>query len=58
MLLTFTTMVSADENQYTMVKDEAGVYVLDTVHGRIKYCFRYIDGFSKVSCTNWTDEEQ
>ena len=26
MLLTFTTMVSADENQYTMVKDEVGVY--------------------------------
>ena len=43
MLLTFTTMASADEGRYSMIS--AGefnhvIWVLDTDKGKIKFCWR------------------
>ena len=38
MLLTFTTMAYADEGRYTMVKDDYGVYILDSETGKVKHC--------------------
>ena len=56
MLLTFTTMAYADEGRYTMVKDDYGVYVLDTEKGEVKYCLTITPSGedTKMSCTEWS----
>jgi hypothetical protein len=61
MLLTFTTMASADDARYTMLAkigydgQVQGVYILDTARGDIKYCANYageVDG-RRVNCSKW-----
>ena len=61
MLLTFTTMASADDARYTMLAkigyqgEVKGVYILDTHRGDIKYCNNWageVDG-RIVTCSKW-----
>ena len=59
MLLTFTTMAYADEGRYTMVKDDYGVYILDSETGKVKHC-RSVPiasnngGELVTACTPWS----
>ena len=59
MLLTFTTMAYADEGRYTMLKDDYGVYVLDTEKGEVKYCLLVTPTGkdTKLICTDWTGND-
>jgi len=38
MLLAFSTIVPAEEGRYSMLKDELGVYILDSETGKVKHC--------------------
>ena len=60
MLLTFTTMASADEGRYTMISaSESGysMWVLDSDQGRVKHC--YMEGLRSedrvIRCKKWKD---
>ena len=55
MLLTFTTMASADEGRYTMVNKPEGsssVWILDSAQGILKYCTRWDN---EIHCSKWKD---
>ena len=60
MLLTFTTMASADEGRYTMISASSNgvsMWVLDSDQGRVKHC--YMEGLRSedrvIRCKKWKD---
>jgi hypothetical protein len=61
MLVALTTITSADEGRYTMIKDDNGVYILDSKNGKVKYC-RSVPKASNsggelvTACTPWSGE--
>jgi len=59
MLLTFTTIASAEEGRFTIFKDNIeGVWIFDNQAGEIKYCRTNIlqDGQIISACTDWSGE--
>ena len=58
MLLTLTTMTYAGEGRYTIVvnqEDVDVVWILDSVDGKLKYCWRSDEGEKLVFCKKWKD---
>jgi len=63
MLLAFTTIVSAEEGRYSMLKDKQGVYILDSETGNVKHCRSVpisnaitTGGELVTACTPWSGE--
>jgi hypothetical protein len=57
MLLTFTTMATADEGKYTMLSAQQGeVFVLNTENGNIKQC--WFSPGKGVVCTSWRKNDE
>ena len=59
MLLTSTIFANADEGRYTMLKDDYGIYVLDTEKGEVKFCSLVTppDENTSMLCTDWTGND-
>jgi len=62
-LLAFTSTVSAEEGRYTMLKDDLGVYILDSETGKVKHCRSVpianassTGGELVTACTPWSGE--
>lgn len=59
LLITFTTMASADEDRYSMVHNQAergGIWILDSERGQVKYCeFQIAKAGDYVSCSDWEE---
>jgi hypothetical protein len=59
LLLTFTTIASADEERYSMVNnqtDRGGVWILDAERGQVKHCWLQIAKTGDyVSCSDWEE---
>ena len=61
--MTVTTIVSAEEGRYSMLKDDLGVYILDSETGKVKHC-RIVPianasetgGELVTACTPWSGE--
>ena len=63
MFLAFTSLVSAEEGRYSMLKDDLGVYILDSETGKVKHCrsvpianASVTGGELVTACTSWSGE--
>lgn len=62
-MLAFTTIVSAEGGRYSMLKDDLGVYILDSETGKVKHCRSVpianaseTGGELVTACTPWSGE--
>ena len=62
-MLAVTTIVSAEEGRYSMLKDDLGVYILDSETGKVKHCRSVpianaseTGGELVTACTPWSGE--
>jgi len=58
MLLTFTTMASADDGDYLMTAEGGEsdwMWILDTEQGKVKACWTKYYSSTVIECTKWKD---
>ena len=59
LLLSFTTLASADEERYSMLVDKVeggGIWILDAERGQVKHCWYQISKErDAVICSDWTE---
>ena len=59
LLLTYTTMASADEERYSMVPNQAergGIWILDAERSQVKHCwFQVAKTGDYVLCSDWEE---